>query len=103
MNMPSHASACTCTLTYTHMCKPYSLHNMISSAGASLHYCHNTHAHAGGSVAAHAALGGMAERGEGLPGGLPDQAAAARHYAAAAAGGHRDAATAYAYLLVRGS
>ncbi|KAG2427127.1 hypothetical protein HXX76_012637 [Chlamydomonas incerta] len=56
----------------------------------------------GGSVEAHAALGDMAERGEGLPGGLPDQAGAARHYAAAAAGGHRDAATAYAYLLEHG-
>lgn len=56
---------------------------------------------AGGSLDAHAALGEMAEAGEGLPGGRPDPAAAARHYAAAAAGGHRDATTAYAYLLVR--
>ncbi|GLI66802.1 hypothetical protein VaNZ11_010712 [Volvox africanus] len=56
----------------------------------------------GGSAEAHAALGHMAERGEGLPGGRPDLVVAARHYGAAAAGGHRDATTALAYLLEHG-
>ncbi|GIL88065.1 hypothetical protein Vretifemale_16099, partial [Volvox reticuliferus] len=56
----------------------------------------------GGSAEAHAALGHMAERGEGLPGARPDLVVAARHYGAAAAGGHRDATTALAYLLEHG-
>ncbi|KAG2492734.1 hypothetical protein HYH03_008900 [Edaphochlamys debaryana] len=56
----------------------------------------------GGSADAHAALGEMAEHGEGLAGGRPDLPAAARHYAAAAAAGHRDGTTAYAYLLEHG-
>ncbi|EFJ41808.1 hypothetical protein VOLCADRAFT_98199 [Volvox carteri f. nagariensis] len=56
----------------------------------------------GGSVEAHAMLGLMAERGEGLPGSRPDLTAAVRHYGAAAAGGHRDATTSLAYLLEHG-
>lgn len=54
----------------------------------------------GGRADALAALGDMAERGEGLPG--PDLRAAAQRYSEAAAAGSRDATTALAHMMVRG-